>query len=578
MATRTTNTLVILDSPLHSPTAQQHHMLPTAHIPVGISTQNCLAWSSDGELALAAGEEVYLLLPHHNDSQPWKHVRFQVNRFTVDEWPWPEPASFKDMSIGEEQALVTVSALAWSPCGLAKHRRSVLAVLTSNLLLSLWTSYTDPTDSESWERVMIVNHVLIPGKVSTPQKQSRTSQRIRSMAWAPVYPEHAERQTPFSNRKWGVFLMAITDDENGVYLVNFISPFTGPSMTWEIQTLLYKRFPLAAHSNQQPSLLHLKMSEKRFIDQVSFGTWNAGEYIPVTYHTSGTTYHDNLNLVLGPPLSATVEPVTGPIDNFQEDAVQQLRMTNYLSPPTLSPSIETQVQEQKKTYGAENRLGLHVLSRIWGFASFENFSAVCITLHPSRSVEYSGAAEEFANVIFDSAHPEKEKFPWQELTEVDELMARQTILGTILNGTTLRTFDLSSLDLKIIYSGICASMLTESLQQSQRIQLLSEIVHLLEINTGIDLEAEHMMLKSTNTTSHDARQQIVDAVRRTTELRGRTSFLSPSIRHLLDDCPICTEAEELKAICFESLTEAYCPKMHPFGNLLSYSLFALKLG
>ena len=550
-------------------------MLPTAHIPVGISTQNCLAWSPDGELALAAGEEVYLLLPNHNDSQPWKHVRFQVNRFTVDEWPWQEPASFKDMSIGEEQALVTVIALAWSPCGLARHRRSVLAVLTSNLLLSLWTSYTDPTDPECWERVMIVNYSLIPENERTPQKQPPTSQRIRSMAWAPTYPEHAERQTPFSTRKWGLFLMAITDDKNGVYLVNFISPFTDPLMTWDVQTLQYKRLPLAARPNQRPSLLRLKMSEKRFIDRVSFGTWNSGEYIPVTYHTSGAIYHNNLNLVLGPPLSATAGPVTGPIDNFQEYAVQQLQMTTYLSPPTLSPSIEIQVQEQKKTYGAENRLGLHVLSRIWGFASFENFSAVCITLHPSRSIEYSSAAEEFANVIFDSAHPEQEKFPWQELTEVDELMARQTILGTILSGTTLRMFDLSDLDLKLIYSAICASMLTESLQQSQRIRLLSEIVQLLEVNTGIDLEAEHIMLKSTSTTSHDAQQQVIDVVRRTTELRGRASFLSPSTKHLLDYCPICTEAEELKAICFESLTEAYCPQMHPFGNFLSYSLYAL---
>ena len=551
---------------------QPNNMLPTAHIPAGISTQNCLAWSPDGELALAAGEEVYLLLPNHNGSQPWDHVRLQVNRFTVDEWPWPEPASFKDMSIGEEQALVTVSALAWSSSGLAKHRRSVLAVLTSNLLLSIWTSYTDPTDSESWERVMIVNYLLIPEHISTPQKQPRTSQRIRSMTWAPVYAEHAERQTPFSLRKWGVFLMAITDDENGVYYVNFVSPFLGPSMAWDVHILLYKRLPIAAQPNQRPSLLRLKMNEKRFIDRVSFGTWNSGEYIPVNYHTSGAIYHDNLKLILGPPLSATVEPVTGLIDDFQEEAVQQLQMTSYLSPPTLSPLIDIQVQELKKTYGAEYKLGLHVLSRIWGHASFDNFSAVCITLHPSRSVEYSSASEEFADVIFDSAHPEQEKFPWQEPTEVDESMPRQTILGTILDGATLKTLNLSSLDIKIIYSAICASMLKESLQQPQRIQLLSGVLELLENCTGIDLEAEKMMLETRNTKSHDAQQQIVDLVRRTTELRGKAPLLGSSNRHFLDYCPICTEAEGLKVICFESLTEAYCPQMHPFGNLLSKRL------
>lgn len=548
-------------------------MLPTAHIPAGISTHNCLAWSPDGELALAAGEEVYLLLPHHNDSQPWKHLRFHVNRFTIDEWPWPEPASFKDMSLGEEQALVTVSALAWSPCGLAKHRRSVLAVLTSNLLLSLWTSYADPADPESWERVMIVNDFLIPEHASSPQTQSRASQRIRSMAWAPVNPAHAERQTPFSMRKWGVFLMAITDDDNGVYFVNFISPFTDASMGWEIQTLLYKRIPPATPPNQRPSVLRLRMSERCFIKQVSFGNWTSGEEIQVTYYqTPGATYHENLNLVLGPPLSAMVGPATGPKDGSQEDAVQQLLMTSYLSPPTLSPSIEIQVQEQKRIYGTENRLGLHVVSRTWGFASFQGLSAICITLHPSRSIEYSTATEEFAKVIFDSAHPKQNKFPWQNPTELDELVGHQTILSTILNGTTLKTYDLSSLDLKIIYSAICASMLAERLQQPRSIQSLSSIVQLLEINTGLDLEAENIMLKSINVKSDDAQQQIVDIVRRTTELRGRASSLGSSTKPLLDYCPICTEADEPKAICFENLTEAYCPKMHPFGSSLSYCL------
>lgn len=554
-------------------------MLPITHIPVGISTQNCLAWSPDGEVALAAGEEVYLLLPHHNDSQIWKHVRFYVNRFTIDEWPWPEPASLKDMSIGEEQALVTVSALAWSPCGLAKHRRSALAVLTSNLLLSLWTSYADPANPESWERVMIVNDFLIPENLSSSQKQSRASQRIRSMAWGPVNPEHAERQTPLSPRKWGVFLMAITDDEGGVYFVTFTSPFTDASMGWEIQTLLYKRIAPPTQPNQRPSLLRLKMSEKSFLDKVSFGTWNSREVIQVTYHgTSGAIYHEYLKLVIGPPFSAIVEPVAGPKNENQEDTVQQLPITSHLSPLILSPSVEVQIQEQKKIYGADNRLGLHVLSRIWGFASFQGLFALCITLHPSRSAEYSPAVEEFAKVIFDSANTEQDNFPWQNPAKVDDSMTRRTILSTVLDVTMLKAFNLSNLDLRIIYNALCASMLTESLQQPQRIQFLSGIVQLLETNTGLDLEAEHTMLESASAILNDTRQQIVDVVKRTTELRGQASFLGSSTRHLLDYCPICTEAGEPKAICFENLTEAYCTQMHPFGNFLSYSLSDLQLG
>ena len=104
-------------------------MLLPVCIPVQPSSQDCLAWSQDGELAVAAGEEVYLLIPKEGSSETWTQLRITVSYFITQEWPWQVPASFKNMSIGEEQARATVTALAWSPPGLAKHRRSILAVL-----------------------------------------------------------------------------------------------------------------------------------------------------------------------------------------------------------------------------------------------------------------------------------------------------------------------------------------------------------------------------------------------------------------------------------------------------------------
>lgn len=117
--------------------------------------------------------------------------------FTQDEWPEPILLGNDDFSIGEEQSFSIVTALAWSPAGLAKHRRPALAVLTSNHVLSLWASNSDMAISSSWERVLIVNWLVhqsalpaaVPGlhsdNESVNNEQSPLS-RVQSMSWAPL--------------------------------------------------------------------------------------------------------------------------------------------------------------------------------------------------------------------------------------------------------------------------------------------------------------------------------------------------------------------------------------------------------
>ena len=542
-------------------------MLTSVTIPVGVWTHNCLAWSPDGELAIAAGEEVYLLLPHINGVEPWTQVRFHVNAFTTSEWPWQDLASFKEMSIGEEQAPVTVTALAWSPSGLAKHRRSVLAVLTTNLLLSLWASHSDPSDPETWDRVMIVNYFLVPPQSSLPYQKSRSSQRIRSMTWAPTCPAHAERQELFSMRKWGLFLMAITDDENGVYLVNFLSPFVGASVAWDVQIVLYKTIQSAAELNQRLSLLRIAMNEKHFIDLVSFGTWDSAKRILATYHISGSVHHDILTLALEPSPSAYAEPVDRSIQLPQDRPGSQLHIRNCLSPPMFDSSMESRIKREREIYGAQSRLGKNVLTRTWGYASFGDLSAVCITLHPSRSTEYTIAAEEFAIIIFDSASSGLEIFPWQDVFEVDDTKGRQTVLKASLSLRTLRVCGLSSYDLKVVYSAFCASVLTDGLQQPQYFQALGEILNMITEKTGTDLKAEQALLESIRNMPTISRQRVVDLLRDTTQLRGQVHLhQNSSCTNLLDRCPICMEVNGSGVISFESVTEAYCSQNHPFGT------------
>ena len=117
--------------------------------------------------------------------------------FTQDEWPERNLLENDGFSIGEEQSYSIVTALAWSPAALAKHRRSALAVLTSNHVLSLWASNSDMAVSSSWERVLIINSLfhqrplpvaltgIRPGNELVDNEESPSS-RVQSISWAPL--------------------------------------------------------------------------------------------------------------------------------------------------------------------------------------------------------------------------------------------------------------------------------------------------------------------------------------------------------------------------------------------------------
>src|SRR5271155_215366 len=156
---------------------------------------DCLSWSSDGDIAVAGGEFVHILTPKRKFSTPipttgtvghpdWNVTTVRINLFSQGEWPDQDMQSHSDFSIGEEQSWPTVTALEWSPPGLGLHRRSVLAMLTSNLVLCLWQ--TDGTLSK-WDRAFVINHALERhffqlGNDDGPPKRKK---RIRSFCWTP---------------------------------------------------------------------------------------------------------------------------------------------------------------------------------------------------------------------------------------------------------------------------------------------------------------------------------------------------------------------------------------------------------
>lgn len=177
-----------------------------------------------------------------SSSDPWRQIQFRINNFTVDEWPIQEPDCFDHFSIGEEQSTSVVTALAWSPPGLAMHKRSVLAVLTSNLVVSFWASVADPVVTASWQRVFVLNHAVekswerrcFSKQLPMPtESQLRRKLRIRSMAWAPRIRQWPEKYQHSVETKWGMFLIAVANDDGEVVLLLISSPYTTESTSWD---------------------------------------------------------------------------------------------------------------------------------------------------------------------------------------------------------------------------------------------------------------------------------------------------------------------------------------------------------
>ena len=222
-------------------------MLNTVNLKLFPSCYDCLSWSADGELAVAAGEYIHVLVrnpaillrlqrlttiqtpakgtqlaedPRTSGSQ-WHSSRFRANVFTINEWPTIDPQDRQTLSIGAEQSLSTVVGLAWSPPGIAKHRRCTLGVLTSNLVLSLF----EPVGPQGrWLRVAVVNWALSSYFQQIVDEESLRLRKvlIRSFTWCPPVkvPVSQKDRTPYSvldtESRWGVQLLAVSNDDNDV--------------------------------------------------------------------------------------------------------------------------------------------------------------------------------------------------------------------------------------------------------------------------------------------------------------------------------------------------------------------------
>lgn len=296
------------------------------------SCTNCLAWSSDGILAIAAGDYTTLLVPRSSihelvrnpgssDPSPeqFSWVKIRTNQFTYREWPIQDPLSYKNFSLGEEQSLCKVTALGWSPEGLGKHRRCVLGVLTSNCVLSFWEAEGRTSELGSWDRAGIVNDSLsgyFEAKLADNEdldaeelkELKRMKRRIRAFDWSPMlhsescdrFQHHGRLRRRYfdppwrirdsleppeiskdsgDDRKWGVFYLTITNDDNDIVFARVYREVRMAGHDATIRVDILSHLHMAPSPPKMPQFqseywLGNILDTARHIRRVSWGPWS----------------------------------------------------------------------------------------------------------------------------------------------------------------------------------------------------------------------------------------------------------------------------------------------------------------
>lgn len=386
------------------------------------------------------------------------------------------------------------------------------------------------------------------------------------MAWAPTDLQHVDGQTPFSWKKWGLPLIAIADDSNGLYILKIISPFTGQSFEWRVEVLHHHSVSVSNQSNDRPSLLSLVMKANHYVDRIEFGIWK-GE-ISVMYRSSGTIHYASISICEDHPSQVRPEVFPdreSPIVNFEEIRAGQINMP---SPSTVTPLMKAQMMAEKEKFGLDNNIGSHVILRKWGLASFNKIVAACITLHPAKMVEYIAPFDGIATILFDAGEEFSDAnsvFPWQIPVQVDVAKVERAILDTIFDQTLHWPLALSNLDFKIIYAAICGNLLLSDDKRLERLGAAADILELIERQASINLSAEHRVLLSLKESSQLTDQELTNAIEQMTRPRrqAESSSHAPE-KALLDTCPFCPETQSI--IPFNNFAEAYCSQRHFFGG------------
>lgn len=220
-----------------------------------------------------------------NNVPQWQHVPLQVPWFSNDELPVKDPAPLTNFSIGEEISPSVPIAISWSPPGLAKYRRCALAVLTSNLVLSIWSAEGKLHEESSWNRRLLINDALtdyfstsgatqVSRVAPTTEEQLRLRTRLRSFAWSPALPTATNTMgtQPLFDRQW----LVVGNDDNQLVVMAVESPTStfGSTQSWKATVLMHMTLePEEECMFTDPLFFDDLMKQQRFISHVAWSPW-----------------------------------------------------------------------------------------------------------------------------------------------------------------------------------------------------------------------------------------------------------------------------------------------------------------
>jgi hypothetical protein len=218
--------------------------------------------------------------------EQWQHISLQVPWFSNEELAIKDPGPLPNYSIGEEISASSPTSIAWSAPGLAQHNRCALAVLTSNLVLSIWSAKGKQQEESSWSRNLIINDALRthfsdshssaePSQITSDSVETeRLRTRIRAFTWAPTFPESPK--TLGTRISYGRHIVAVSNDDNQLAFVAIDSPTSslGIQQSWTSQVLAccsLKSDNTTVFSN--PSFFDDLMHQQRFVSHIAWSPW-----------------------------------------------------------------------------------------------------------------------------------------------------------------------------------------------------------------------------------------------------------------------------------------------------------------
>lgn len=414
--------------------------------------KNAITWSSE-DLAVATGEVVHILTPRNASEsrgvpghRQWHTFVLRVNQFEFSDWPTQTLATLKHFSIGEELSDSHVAAFAWSPSGLGLYRRSVLTVLTSNLILSFWE--TNGKLGE-WKRTCIVNHHVQPDVSSEDPNNVRLKHRVRSFTWLPPTPE-------FGNSHRSPHLLMIADDTYSVFIYA-VRKTKAAYGHWAFELLTRHQLPIARNSPPKASLRATLLSSSP-ITRLGSTEWFAGNgegeegstaaYLKVKVSFGAMTQQRYLSVLVHGPAEGMLDG--GVPDHGVRVSIEESQTVESLS-FSQSPSqdlFESSLRGPRSDFNDEYDLGGRILIRHWGtvYCPDRTKAAACVSLHPSEMIESCLPSRQRTTVVFAILSP-------SIVTNVqDDMKIYENILNFIagLSSNLLKT----NLDNKILANAI----------------------------------------------------------------------------------------------------------------------------